>query len=46
MKLISLNYFTGQIKEVTYIFHGNGDSLDMIPVAIIQPKIRTSNGLK
>ena len=46
MKLISHNYFTGQIKEVAYIFHGNGDSLDMIPVTIIQPKIHKSNGLK
>ena len=38
MKPITLNYFTGQMKKVIYVFHGNGNSFNMIFITIIQPK--------
>ena len=39
MKAIGLNYFTGQMEKVIYVFHGNGNSFYMIFITIIQPKI-------
>ena len=44
MKPISLNYFTGQMRKVIYVFHSNGNSFDMIFITVIQPKIHKSNG--
>ena len=44
---MSLNYFTDQIKKVIYVFHSNGNSLDMmIFITIVQPKIHKSNGFR
>ena len=46
MKIISLNYFTGQIKKVIYVFHSKGNSFDMmIFITIIQPKIHKADGV-
>ena len=39
MKPISLHYLTGLMKKVAYIFHGSGDSFNMIFITINQPKI-------
>ena len=39
MNIISLNYLTGQIKKVVYVFYSNGNSFNMmIFITIIQPK--------
>ena len=47
MKLISLNYLTGQMKNLAFVFHNNWDSFDMVIfITIIQPKIHKSSGLK
>ena len=45
MKAIGLNYFTGNIEKVVYVFHSNGNSFDTIFITVIQPKIHKSNGL-
>ena len=42
--VISLNYFTGHIKKVIYVFHINGNSFDMIFITAIQLKIHKGNG--
>ena len=34
MECISLHYFTGQMKKVIYVFHGNVNSFNMIFIAI------------
>ena len=47
MKPISLNYLTGQMKNLAFVFHNNWDSFDMVIfITIIQPKIHKSSGLK
>ena len=43
VKPIGLNYFIGQTKKVTYVFHRNWDSFNMIFITIIQPKIHKGN---
>ena len=43
MKPISVNNFTGQTEKVIYVFHGNWDSLDMIFITVIQPKMYQEN---
>ena len=35
VSIISFNYFTGLMKKVIYIFHGNGNSFNMIFITIL-----------